>query len=279
MSYDIRALDGRHITRLLEMVHAEPIRNCYVASRLDGRTKSFLRNSYSDVLGYFEDGILVSALLCGANVVPICSTAESRVAFTQVLARQGRRCSSIVGPVDEVLDLWTTLEPHWGKAREIRRNQPVMAMSQRSKVIPDDQVRYSTPADLDVVLPACIDMFTNEVGISPVAFGAATLYRNRIADIIASRHSFVRIDNGVVVFKAEIGSVGAGVAQVQGVWVNPQFRGQGISVPAMAAVTKFVLDDIAGTASLYVNDFNTTALATYRATGYEQVDTFATVLF
>ena len=47
----------------------------------------------------------------------------------------------------------------------------------------------------------------------------------------------------------------------------------------MAAVVRKVLDDIAATCSLYVNDFNAPALATYRAVGFEQVDEFATVLF
>ncbi len=47
----------------------------------------------------------------------------------------------------------------------------------------------------------------------------------------------------------------------------------------MAAVVKYVLADIAPVVSLYVNNFNAPALATYKKVGFEQVDTFATVLF
>jgi predicted GNAT family acetyltransferase len=36
---------------------------------------------------------------------------------------------------------------------------------------------------------------------------------------------------------------------------------------------------VAPTVSLYVNDFNTAALATYRRVGFRQVGTFASVLF
>ena len=279
MTHEVRTIEARHLPQLVDIIKSNPVRHCYVASRVLSQSKSFLRSAHSDVYGFFSGDELISAMLVGANLVPINTTAESRAAFAKVLARQGRRCSSIVGPDSEVLDLWSTLESAWGKAREVRSRQPVMALSQRSLVVSDDLVRYAHKSDLDVLLPACIDMFTNEVGISPVAFGTGTMYRNRIAEIIAARHSFVRIDDGQIIFKAEIGSVGAGVAQIQGVWVHPNWRGKGLSVPGMAAVTKYVLDDIAGTASLYVNDFNTVAIAAYKSVGYEQVDTFATVLF
>jgi predicted GNAT family acetyltransferase len=152
-------------------------------------------------------------------------------------------------------------------------------MRQPPKIEFDDQVRYSTAADLDELVPACVAMFTEEVGISPTLGGAGTAYRNRVTELVSSRRSYVRYLGSELVFKAEVGTVGAGVAQIQGVWVKPEHRGTGLSIPAMAAVVKLVLADIAPVASLYVNEFNLPALATYRNVGFEQVDTFATVLF
>jgi predicted GNAT family acetyltransferase len=122
-------------------------------------------------------------------------------------------------------------------------------------------------------------MFTQEVGVSPIAQGGGAAYRNRISELITSKRSFVRTQHGEVIFKAEIGALGNGVAQVQGVWVHPDFRGQGLAAPAMAAVVSRVLNDLAPTVSLYVNEFNKPALATYERVGFEVVDTFATVLF
>jgi len=82
-----------------------------------------------------------------------------------------------------------------------------------------------------------------------------------------------------VVFKAELGSVTPDAVQIQGVWVNPACRGQGIAAPAMAAVVAQAQAEIAPTASLYVNDFNERALRVYRKVGFTQVGTYATVLF
>lgn len=279
MAHEIRALDQWGIDQLGAIIARDPVRHCYLASRIAETRKGLFRNTYSDLFGYFDEGHLKSAMMLGANVVPINTSGIARQEFTRVLSRQGRRCSSIVGPASEVLELWTLLEPHWGKARAIRTIQPMLATSHRPAVDIDDKVRYSTRQDIDLLIPACIDMFTHEVGTSPVAHGAGPTYRNRICELIDKHRSFVRIDDGVVVFKAEVGSVGAGVAQIQGVWVNPTIRGRGIAVPAMAAVIKYVLDDIAPTVALYVNDFNIPALATYDRVGFKQVDTFATVLF
>ncbi|WP_434080788.1 GNAT family N-acetyltransferase [Sanguibacter sp. Z1732] len=94
--------------------------------------------------------------------------------------------------------------------------------------------------------------------------------------------SLVRIDEGPrgreVVFKAELGTVGLGVAQVQGVWVHPRHRGRGLAAPGMAAVIHHARAHFAPIVSLYVNSYNTSALATYHRAGFRQVGTFATIL-
>lgn len=278
MAHEVRAIDAQSISQLQSLIAQDPIRHCLLAARVESGSGGY-RNSYSDLLGYFDDGKLKSALLCGANVVPVNTSLIARQEFASVLSRSGRRSSSIVGPASEVLDLWSRLSPSWGSAREVREDQPVLAMREPSRETIDDEVRYSTLADLDELVPACVAMFTEEVGVSPNSGGGASAYRNRVAELVSSRRSFVRYLGDELVFKAEVGTVGSEVAQIQGVWVKPEYRGKGFSVPAMATVVKYVLADIAPVVSLYVNNYNAPALATYRNVGFEQVDTFATVLF
>ena len=81
-----------------------------------------------------------------------------------------------------------------------------------------------------------------------------------------------------MVFKAELGAVTPEVTQVQGVWMNPALRGQGLSAGYMAAVV-VLAQTRAPVTSLYVNNFNSRARATYERVGFRQVGTFATVLF
>ena len=279
MAHEIRALDAQSIELVKNLIEQDPVRHCFLAARLEQTKQSRFRPSYPDLLGYFDDGKLKSILMTGANIVPVNTSLIARQEFATVLNRSGRRSSSIVGPAEEVLDLWSKVSGSWGPARDVRANQPVLTMRSNSLLPFDHDVRYSNLSDLDELLPACIAMFTEEVGISPTLNGGGNAYRNRISELVSSRRSFVKYLGSELVFKAEVGTVGAGVAQIQGVWVKPEYRGRGIAAPAMAAVVKSVLDDLAPVVSLYVNDYNEVALKTYRTVGFEQVDTFATVLF
>jgi len=279
MGLDLRPIDAHSATQLRSLINANPVRHTYVASRLEQHGLAGITRRTLEIIGAFDGERLESAMLFGANLVPIETSQESQRLFADVLARQGRKCSSIVGRANEVLQLWGMLEPQWGTARAIRDNQPVMMTQSRSNLAVDDRVNYSTLMDLELLFPACVSMFTQEVGLSPLEKGGGPSYRNRVSELISTRRSFVRIDDDQVIFKAEVGCAGAQVAQLQGVWVNPDLRGQGVGGHALASVVKYVLQDIAPTVSLYVNDFNRNALAMYEKVGFKQVDSFATVLF
>ena len=106
-----------------------------------------------------------------------------------------------------------------------------------------------------MLVPACVAMFEEEVGYSPLT-GGGQHYRQRVATLIRKGHSLIRRDShGQVVFKAELGNVSADAVQIQGVWVNPAYRGQGLAAGCMAAVVE-LSRQYAPVASLYVNDYN-----------------------
>jgi predicted GNAT family acetyltransferase len=274
----VRPLTSSDLVGVFRLLDQDPVAHCFVASRVRVAGVDPWRLG-GDILGYFTSGGLESVVYCGANLVPVSTTPASRASFADRLRRMGRRCSSLVGRSDEVLDLWRLLEPSWGPAREVRSNQPVMVIDGPPVVEADPLVREATMDDLDVLVPACIEMFTVEVGVSPTAGGGASGYRARIAEIVQSHRSFVRIEGDIVVFKAEVGAVGDGVCQVQGVWVDPRFRGRRLSIGGMAAVVDLSRQRIAPTVSLYVNDYNTAARKAYRSVGFREEGSFATVLF
>jgi hypothetical protein len=147
----------------------------------------------------------------------------------------------------------------------------------------DPHVRRSYVDELDLVIPACVAMFTEEVGYSPVMADGGSLYHSQVSALVVGGRSLVRVAQGAagrqVVFKAELGSVTDRAVQVQGVWVNPEYRGRGLAAPGMAAVVEIVRRDIAPVVSLYVNGFNTRAIRVYEKVGFVRAGTFATVLF
>lgn len=273
----VRQLMPDDLPGLQALVSRDPVAHCFVTSRLSLGIERIRMGA--DLWGYFSDDGLESALYLGANLVPVETTPESRAAFADRLRRMGRRCSSIVGCAEDVLDLWRQLEPSWGPAREVRARQLLMVIDGSPAMAPDPHVTVTELVDLDTLVPACVDMFTSEVGISPVAGGMAHSYRSRISELVTSGCSYSRIENEEVIFKAEIGAASQAACQVQGVWVNPRLRGNGLSKPAMAAVVQLAQLRVAPLVSLYVNDYNTVARKCYLSVGFREHREFATVLF
>lgn len=143
---------------------------------------------------------------------------------------------------------------------------------------PAGYARLATSADLGELLPAAAAMFTEEVGFDPIArYGDG--YAARLRTLIAGQRSAIVTDvNGRVIFKADAGIVNLDTAQVQGVWLHPDYRGYGLAKPFFAAAAQ-VLQRRYPHLSLYVNDYNARALAMYRGTGWEQIGQFSTIIF
>ncbi|MCI3224866.1 GNAT family N-acetyltransferase [Streptomyces sp. NP-1717] len=274
-----RVLDPGELGAALAILESEPVANAFVASRVQAAGLDPWRLG-GEMWGWYADGRLRSLCYSGANLVPICATPEAVRAFADRARRTGRRCSSIVGPAGPTAQLWRLLEPNWGPAREVRANQPLMVTERVPETVrPDPLVRRIRKEELETIMPACVAMFTEEVGVSPLAGDGGLLYQARVAELVGAGRSFARIDDGKVIFKAEIGAATSHACQIQGVWVAPEFRGQGLSEGGMAAVVRYALADVAPVVSLYVNDYNIPARASYRRVGFREVGAFMSVLF
>jgi uncharacterized protein len=278
-SEQARPLVDRDRAAALEICAEDPVANVFVESRIRAFGVDPGRLG-AQLWGFEQAGRLESICYAGANLVPVQASSPAAItAFAERAIRQGRRCSSVVGPSVAVRELWGILRPYWGPARDVRAAQPLMAIETASRIAPDPAVRRVRPDELDILLPASIAMFTEEVGVSPLAGDGGASYRARVRELIRAGRAFARIEDGKVIFKAEVGAATARVCQVQGVWVQPEYRGRGIAAPGMAAVVELARASISPVVSLYVNDFNTPARATYKRAGFAEVGEFMSVLF
>lgn len=272
----VRALTPLDLPELNALLDRDRLVNLFVRHRVDA-TRLQARWLGGQVWGYFEDGVLVSACHAGVNLVPVEATPRALELFAEQALADHVRPSSIVGLREAVLPMWSRLEPRWGPARSPRLDQPFLVLDDDSPLEPDPRVRPVLIDEFDAVYPACVAMFTEEVGVDPEA-GNRSGYRARVAQLISQGWSFAIIEDGTVLFKTEVGAATPYVCQLQGVYVHPDLRGTGLAAPALAAVVQQVRRSIAPVVTLYVNDHNTAARRAYERVGFVQTTTFASIL-
>jgi predicted GNAT family acetyltransferase len=276
-----RVLDETDEPAVTRLLATDPVAACVLAGRVE------VAGTGAAALGAPLWGIgtrteLDAVCLAGANLIPFAVPGAERAAaaaFADRARRSGRRCSTIVGPAAAVTPLWELLAPYWGPCRDHRPRQPLMAIDGPPSVLPEPRVRPVRLSELELLMPAAVAMFTEEVGVSPLRIDGGAGYRARVTELVRAGQSLAWIEDGEVLFKAEIGAVSRSACQIQGVWVSPRHRGRGIGTAGTAAVVEYARAAIAPVVSLYVNDFNAAARAAYRRVGFREVGRYASVLF
>ena len=279
----VRALVHEDTDALRALVARDPVANVFIDSLLTQGRSAVPSQPGAVILGYFDNfehdgGELAAACWVGSNVVPIEMTASQSAYFGRWIAANWRPHASIFGPAGAVLGMMAELSAAGITAHEVRPSQPLLAIEGTSPFPANRALTVSRSGQFAEVLAAAAAMFEEEVGYSPF-LGGEENYRRRVAWLINRGHSFSHCTSGgEVIFKADLGAVTIRATQIQGVWMNPRFRGRGLSNGYMAASVNLA-QVLAPVTSLYVNDFNARARAVYAKVGFEQVGTFATVLF
>lgn len=276
----VRVLGHRDTDALRRLIARDRVANVFADSLVKQYNSAAPAFPGAVMLGFFEDDGVTLAAACwvGSNVVPIEASVDHARAFGRWILDHWQPHASIFGPADATLAIMDVLQEASISAQEIRANQPLLSISGPPLAQPNLALAVSESRQFSDVLVAAAAMFEEEVGYSPFLGGEAN-YRRRVAWLISSGFSFSDVEpDGEVIFKADLGAVTEHATQVQGVWMNPRYRGLGLSAGYMAAVVTLAQKH-APVTSLYVNDYNTVARALYERVGFEQIGTFATVLF
>lgn len=275
---NVRPLVHADVDEALEVLSAHPVHNVYLAARI---LETDLSRPRSAVLA-FAPGRRIEALCWSlANVVPSTGSEESAHAFAGRIRRNQHRYSSIFGPAEQVGVIWEEVRAFWRPPTSVRPQQLLMAIGPDDPIgiLGDHRVRPAVLDEINAVLPAAEAMFREEIGYGPYHDQASKMaYYNANWGLIARGHTLLLVENQEIVFKAEIGAVALGACQVQGVWVRPDRRGEGLAGPAMAAVVEYARAYVAPLVTLYVNHYNAPAVRTYERVGFRTVGEYMTVL-
>ncbi|MEO6835679.1 MAG: GNAT family N-acetyltransferase [Candidatus Tumulicola sp.] len=224
------------------------------------------------------DGDRVRGIAYFGRQIVLASDAEALGAFAERAKRHhGERM--IVGPRATVKAFWDLVRDRHVRPRLVRERQLVMAID-RDRLHPYQRavaVRRARPDEWTAVADSSAQMIEHELAYDP---------RRSSPDFIPNlRHMIDRGDwwvgesGGRLCFFCSVGPWCRQTAQLQGVWTPPDLRGKGFATASLAAICDELLDASSPTLSLYVNDFNTAAIALYRRVGFDHVSDFQTIIF
>jgi GNAT superfamily N-acetyltransferase len=269
--FQVRPIGREDEPVALEALDRNPVRDVFIASRIlhDGALTAF---GPSPLWGAFESGHLLGLLHVGPNLVP--ATDDQAACEALATAAGGLYPTRmVVGERVTVELLWSLIGSSYPAPREVRRRQFVYAV-EPDLLVRDPLARgrgiarLAERSDEDRVLELSAAMYTEEMGENPMARDPDG-YRRRVRMLISRGWTYVYEQAGQLQFKMDVGCASHHTAQIQGVYVPPELRGRGVGTTAMAACCDLALDRHPNL-SLYVNDFNTPAVALYERIGFHR---------
>lgn len=261
----IVTLAEEHKAEVLAFLSERPLHTVYLAGYIldNGIVSPLNRGSfygYRNAAGKLE-GV---ALIGHATLFEIRSD-EALAAFAS-LAQSSPRTHMLMGEMEKVEHFWNLYVEGGQAPRLICRE---LLFEQRFPVEvkkPVFGLRRATLRDLEMLLPIHARMAFEESGVNPLEKDSNG-FRLRCARRIEQGRVWVLIENGRLIFKADIISDTPDVVYLEGIYVDPEERGNGIGRRCLSQLTRNLLARTK-TVSLLVNEMNQAASTFYAKAGF-----------
>ncbi|MBC7908855.1 MAG: GNAT family N-acetyltransferase [Pyrinomonadaceae bacterium] len=262
----VSPLAGEDEAEVLEFLSARPIHTVFMAGFIsdNGIVSPFNRGTFYGCRN--DEGELEGVALIGHATLVEARCDEAMAAFAR-LARQDERARLIMGEESKIEKFWQHFSESGRTPRTVCRE---LLLEQRWPVdIFADMaaLRPATLDDLGHVVSAHAALAYEEIGINPLETDPIG-FRLRTARRIEQERVWVLIENGKLIFKADIVSDTPDVIYLEGVYVNPDERGKNYGSRCLMKMGRVLLSR-AVSISLLVNEQNEAAIALYRKAGYQ----------
>lgn len=249
--------------QILRFCAASPIERVFledVARRRQGRFAALAS----------KEGELTALCHIGSNLVPSGVECD---AFAGLAAKSGARM--LIGESGAVTDLWEAARRRLSGPRLDRPGQPVYAITEAPEPGATG-LRPATPADLDLLVPACAAAHQEEIAVDPLRRDPGG-FRWRTRAQIEEGRSWLWVEDGVIRFKAEASAWTGDAVQLQQVWTDPPARRQGYAGRALRDLIGLLLARTP-TVCLFVRAENEIAIGLYESVGMEHVLDYRSIL-
>jgi uncharacterized protein len=219
-------------------------------------------------------GELEGVALIGHATLMETRTERAVSAFAEVA--QG--CSAthmILGEQERVAEFWSHYEAA-GRQMRLACRESLFELRhppQLEKEAPGLQLAKLD--ELELIVPIQAQMAQQDSGINPLERDAEG-FRQRCRRRIEQGRTWVLIDEGELLFKADIISDTPEVIYLEGIWTNEKLRGTGNGVNCISQLAQELLQRTKAI-SLLVDERNMRAQAFYRKCGFRFLTTYDTI--
>ena len=194
------------------------------------------------------------------------------------LAQVAQQCANthmIMGEKERVADFWG----HYAAAGRRQRRACREWLFELSWPIEAREavegLRLATPAELDLVMPVQAELAFAESGVNPLQSDPQG-FRKRCLRRIEQGRTWVVMEDGKLIFKADVISRTEEVSYLEGIWVREDRRGSNNGLRFMSALMRRLLEDTKSIC-LFVNETNKPAMNFYRRCGFHFRATYETI--
>jgi predicted GNAT family acetyltransferase len=220
-----------------------------------------------------ETGNLQGIALIGHVILIETDSELAFEAFARVAQEYGR-AHVILGERERVSRFWN----HYGPAGQpMRLACRELLLEQRWPVEAHEPVtlRQATFADLEQIIPVHAQLAYEESGINPLEKDPEG-FRQRCARRLEQGRTWVCVENGRVVFKADVVSDTPEAMYVEGIWVSPEERGKGFGLRCVSQLSRTLLMRT-GSICVLVNEQNEPAKRLYQQSRFKMRGHYDTI--
>lgn len=223
------------------------------------------RDSYGDLTGI---------ALVGRNTFFEAHSDESIRAFAECM----RACPDarmVFAEEEELTRFWNHYVRN-GESPRLSCGELLISIRRAPNNTDDDvDLSLATGADLDQIVAAHAELVLSETGIDPLESDADG-FRMRCERRVEQGRVWVWMKSGKLIFKTDVISATPEAVYIEGLWVNPDERGKGISRRGLYSLCRRLLtgsNAICG----FVDKDNAAARSLYRAAGFVETHKYAKI--
>ena len=273
-SIQVKRLSNSDEAEVLEFLAQRPIHTVAMMSlvRDNGIVSAFNRGTFygcRDLNGRLEGVALVG------HATLMETVSDRALAALAQVARECPNTHMIMGEKERVADFWSHYT-ETGRKQRLACREWLFEFALSVEVSePMAGLRQATVNELELVMPIQAELAYAESGINPLQADPKG-FRERCLRRIEQGRTWVVVENGLLVFKADVISRTPEVIYLEGIWLREDCRNKNLGTRFMSELMRRLLQNTRSVC-LLVNETNEWAQGFYRKCGFNFRATYETI--